>query len=44
LHLTVLERRVGDLALCIYVKNLRSSCRCDVSTLAESWKIMHSCA
>ena len=37
-------RRVGDLALCVYVKGLRSNCRRDVSVLAESWKIMHSCA
>jgi len=26
------------------MKRLRSNCRCDVSTLAESWKAMHSCA
>jgi len=38
------SRRLSDLALCVYVKRLRSNCRCDVSTLAESWKIMHSCA
>ena len=31
-------------ALRVYVKRLRSNCRCDVSTLAESWKILHSCA
>ena len=33
---------VGDLAQCVYVKRLCSNCRCDVSTLAESWKIMYS--
>ena len=36
--------RVGDLAPSVYVKRLRINCRCDVSILAESWKIMHSCA
>src|ERR1700749_3792841 len=45
MQLTFLERRFGsDLALCVYMKRLRSTCRCDVSTLAESWMIMHSCA
>ena len=39
-----LKRRVGDLALFVYVKRLCSNCRCDASVLAESWKIMHSCA
>jgi hypothetical protein len=38
------QNRQGDLALCFYMKSLRSNCRCDENTLAESWKFMHSCA
>jgi hypothetical protein len=32
------------LALCVYVKRSCSNCRCYVNVLAESWKIIHSCA
>ena len=40
----VLERRFGSLALFAYTNRWRSNCCCDVSTLTESWKIMHSLA
>jgi hypothetical protein len=35
---------VRDLALRVDRKRMRSNCRCDVSTLAGSWKFMHGCA
>ena len=39
------QRRVGrDLALFASTNRWRSNCRCEVSTLAESWKFMHDCA
>jgi hypothetical protein len=37
-------RRFGDLALFAYTNRWRSNCRCNISALAQSWKIMHGCA